>query len=328
MNKIQIFANTFKKAITTPNYYLEFIKAKSSFGYKYLTFLVFLHVLLITIFSTIFLTNLNTKTPEFVESLYSMIKQLYPEDLVVTVEKGEVSTNSNSLTNIKIPENKLYDLFSNELNELEKMELQASLNKYNLLVIDTNGKIENFRSYNTLILVTKNNISYISEADNSGITTFETVEIPKDSKKLIITNSIYQDIVEKINTEFLVKLSSFLKGLIISLALIWPILGTLITTFSYLFLLLIHSLFLKISNALMHKGYSYKELYKIGMLALTIPITLDTLFFVLWYFKIFVNSNIFLLPLIHFIVSTIVLYKLPAKEYKSKVITPEVVTNG
>lgn len=327
MNKIQIFANTFKKAVTTPSYYLEFIKAKSSFGYKYLTFLVFLHVLVITVLSTIFLFNLNTKTPKFVEGFYTVTKQLYPTDLIVTVDKGEVSTNSATPTIIKIPPEVVDMLFSKEMDTQEKMELQTELNKYNLLVIDTKGQVGDFNKYNTFALVTKNNISYIRKANETGINSYETVDIPKEGEKLVVTNAIYQGFVEQFNSEFLVKIPSFLRGLIVSIALVLPILGTIIIVSNYLFLLLIHALFLKISNALMHKGYSYKELYKIGTLALTIPITLDTLFFVAWYFGIFANSNILLLPFIHFVASTVVLFKIPKKQSTAQVITP-VVTNG
>ncbi|MCK9379426.1 MAG: DUF1189 domain-containing protein [Candidatus Moranbacteria bacterium] len=139
---MEIFSDI-KKSIYSPEYYqeLENKPLSSSFGY-YFKFSVILSVILSIIFSFVAFFAIKT----FTKTLIPEILEKYPQELEIKIQNGVASTNVAEPYFIKIP-----------ASDKDKVK-----DKENFLAIDTTSKvgIDDFEKYNTLLLLTKNNLVF------------------------------------------------------------------------------------------------------------------------------------------------------------------------
>ena len=171
MNPIKTFFYSLKKSLFEPKYYKDISQANFWFSFKYLWFLLFV----LTIFKGLFLGGQYLKSrpqiqPE-VNKLFAYAENFYPKGLELKIKNGQLTTNAK--------EPYVFDL--------EKNKQQT--NQRHMLIIDTKGSIENYPSYNSYVLATKNAVVYPSKSTNNQIEQ-TSVFYFRDLKRDITLNKI------------------------------------------------------------------------------------------------------------------------------------------
>ncbi len=253
MNKLKTFWRTFVKSFH-PSYYKDILKAKFSFSFKYLTFLLFVVSLVSVIVIAVGLFPLRSEIPGFIEKAKRVVTTAYPEKLVVGVKDHKL------ITNVKEP-------YFVDLPDTSK----------HLISVDTKGKVEDYGKYNAFVLVTENYLVVPQDSNSyESYRVYPLVDYLKDVPNGVILNKeVYQNLasqalpyVEKLPTYFAV-------GLVI-LVVLGPILGTVLILVWYMFYLLIFSPILLLVAKIMKKDLSYSQIYRLGMHAITLPILITT----------------------------------------------------
>jgi hypothetical protein len=179
------------------------------------------------------------------------VKDVYPDELVVTINDGIVSTNVEEPYMIPIPQGWKQDKMSEDV----------------LLVIDTKDafSLQQFNQFHTVAWVTKDAV--ITRGQNGKI------EI-QDLRGVNLTIS-EQEVMRWVDI-----ISPYFKFLLPILALLLFI-GMLIISGTVTIKLLIVALFVLLLGKLMKKGWNYKLAYKISLFAATLPFALDFLAIIL-----------------------------------------------
>lgn len=155
---MKTFFETFTKTIYNPVFYRSIAEAPLK---EALVFYVKVALFLATVMTIIFTIVLVPQGIRFVkERAPVLVKQYYPEQLVVKIDKGEVSVN--------VPEPYIVS---------NKAEMPQTLNEKpvkNLIVIDTRGDFESskFNEYDTFALLTKHEFA---TRDDNGKTTIQNL---------------------------------------------------------------------------------------------------------------------------------------------------------
>ncbi|QQS60835.1 MAG: DUF1189 family protein [Candidatus Moraniibacteriota bacterium] len=238
------FFTSLKKSFYNKEFYKEvphqsFLKSLAFFSKSIALLSVLVSLILISVFSYFLF---NGTVDRFMEES----QKIYPDELVLFINKGEVSLNQNEP--YEIP-------FSNPLPQGEQKNPLK-----NIAVIDTKNTptIELFREYQTLMIVGKNSIAIYDD----GLT-FETVEIPSEIQ-ITIDRFLVEELFEKV-THFLKKIG-FLIFLVAT-----PLLLFFFLFFGTLFYLLFATLFIWLVVKIKNLPYTYIQSYKIGMYLITLP---------------------------------------------------------
>src|SRR3989344_2786792 len=157
----EIFKNI-KKSIYSPGYYHELLAKPFSYSMKYyLLFAVLLSFIVALFFSLAATPELKLRLDESLEKAATS----YPAELKVEIKNGQVSTNVQEPYVVKMPE----DFKNNEeltINGSKPQDFQ------NLIVIDTKNDFSNvnqFTSYDTALLLTKDSIIYYNKEGGISI---------------------------------------------------------------------------------------------------------------------------------------------------------------
>jgi len=238
-----------KNSIYNKDYYKNIIFNESlRVSIKYLAKLCLLIALAGLIIFSFSIPDIGREIKNFV----SAVAQDYPEDLIISLNKGEVSINKEEPFFMAMPDNVLKD-----------EEKTSDLYKENLIVIDTTDdySLEKFNEYSTFFLLAKKEL--ITIRGNGGIEA-----LPLSKYKDIEINKSY--VVEK-EALFLNKYLPIIKILIfpfIYLALfIGLLVGSLISSLWYALLILIISKIKKID-------LSYRKSYQYALHAITLILIL------------------------------------------------------
>ena len=162
------FFNTLKSAVYDPEFYKRIPKIGlgSAIGYFFLLALIF------TVLNAVFLSNdLLRKAPEELKKAISEATSSYPEDLVVELNQGRVSTNTREPFFVPFPEGE---------TEVDGEDIN------NLLVIDTTTPYSaaQFEQYKTLIWVTQDSVFYRDSNEfqqrSIDLSEMENIKVDKD----------------------------------------------------------------------------------------------------------------------------------------------------
>jgi len=158
MSKIKTFFYVLARSFTSPSYYADVVKTSFWFSFKFFYFYFFLYSVAGTDF---FSKNIDT---------------LYPQELVVKIQNGEVSTNVSEPYIIS-----LFD-FKRIFDEMRVLGAKTP-DLVNLLVIDTKASVDDFTRLQTYALLTKD--KFIVYDDKGGyrvypLTDVSNVVIDKD----------------------------------------------------------------------------------------------------------------------------------------------------
>ena len=244
MTKVSTFIRTFWKSITSFSYYKEIAMAPMAFSFKYFVgFSFLLGALLTLLVSIVVVPPLTTAANRFEKR----VTILYPPDLVITIKNGELTTNASQPLRFPIP----FELFTDTPPAISDQKQTY------LATIDTDATAENFESYRSFVVATKNQI-IVSKSDND----FEVY--PLDPKiDTVITKATFTELIAKLVPW--IKASPFI--FIVVILLLFAILIPLSRLASLVFLTAPLVLIAK----LLHLSYGYKKIFQLGLHALTIP---------------------------------------------------------
>lgn len=258
MNSIKTFFYSLKKSLLDPNYYQDIAKASFGLSFKYLWFLLFILVFISgTILGGQYIKN-RPKIQPAVNKYMTYADRLYPPNLVLKFTNGQLSTN--------VKEPFVIDLGKNI----------QQINQKHFLIIDTKGSIENYLSYNTYILATKNAVVYPSKSDRGGVTQTSVFYFRNLNKNFTLNKRVYDSALNFIRP-YTLRAVLFVDLIVFMLLFFFLIFGSLFWAGAIMFGLLFLSFFIWLVSQIFKKGYSYQSLYKMSMHGVTWPILADEL---------------------------------------------------
>jgi len=253
--KLKTFFYTFKNSLLKPDYYREVLKAPFSFSLKYFLFLFsFLNFLTALTISLLLFQRVSPA----IKTLQTKTVEIYPQELKITIKKGQVSANVNQPYFIPLKA----DLFSGRIKQgLENHPIQ------NILVIDTQSSASEIDKYQTFALLTKDSIALRAENNEIRIHSLREIE------DLTINREKIAQLWEKI-APFL----SLIVPLISLLLLIF--LPLFRTAFKFAYLLVFSLLALAVAKIFKLK-INYRKALQLNLQAITVPTVIIALFEIL-----------------------------------------------
>lgn len=263
MRKLKVFFTSFKRSLTDTAYYQDVVKAKFSFSLKYLYLLMFIIALIRGVMLVPGMIMVITELPDIRATIDSAAAELYPEELVLTIEGGVLTTNV---------EEPYFVPFPGELDARVDGESYDSSNYSSLVAIDTEGSVGEYESYDSLILLTETSVVYPDDntADVGGYRVLPLREIQSD---LVIDKQFYDELIAKL-LPYLDYAPLVLSVLIVLLILVIPFFLASFYTVGRLFYLLITTLLLLVFVKVIKRDLKYSDIYRISMHTLTAPVIL------------------------------------------------------
>ena len=271
MKKLATFSHVFWNSISSFTYYHEVVKARFSFSFKYfLMFSFILGTLLTIIISVTFVPDVNA----FLRRFALRAPALYPNDLVITVKDGKLTTNVTEPLRFPVPLELLSDTPG----------VVSDQNQEYLVTIDTNAQINDYTKSNSLIFVTREQVVI---PDNDGV-----------GFRVYPISSFNDGTIDKATvTRLLDTLSPWYSFIVPVLIFILWFTLTVLLSMVRLISLGVLTLILRLPAFFMHLPLSYSKLFQIGLHALTLPTLIQILMtsFELYPPIPFFNSIVFLL---------------------------------
>ncbi|OGG16686.1 hypothetical protein A3D77_02900 [Candidatus Gottesmanbacteria bacterium RIFCSPHIGHO2_02_FULL_39_11] len=185
MSKLKTFFRSLYLSATNPSYYRDLLKTKFSFSLKYFFGLSLLLTLISTIvFSLILIPQIKTLE----QTLKTQADTFYPNDLVITLKNGKLSTNRKDPIVVTFP----FDTGENRKN----------------LVIDPTASISAMEKYQAGVLINEDSLSLIGE--NNQIRTYPLSDI----ENFTLNKSEFSKGVAMVE-KFLDALPAFLPGILL-----------------------------------------------------------------------------------------------------------------
>lgn len=247
MKILKTFGYAYYNSISSLSYYRDVLAAKTSFSLKYVLALGLIFTIITTANFTI---RIYPEIVAFVDKLPNEIAKIYPDELVVSGKNNEWFVNQPEPYAIEFP-------YKERFKELE------DLNMKNLVVFDKQGTMETFADYDTLILV-GNKLVYARD-NNNKISATPLTEIPEGSFTKQTLLNVVTEIMPTIKA--IIGVTPIIVGLLYLLA----------NTSMMVFYTLILALLLLLTSALFKKGLTYTEGLRVGLHAVTLPWTIQTL---------------------------------------------------
>ncbi len=250
MNQLKTFFYSLKRSLFEPEYYKDVAKARFWFSFKYLWFLLFI---LVFIKSFVFAGQYFKNRPHIqpgVNKLITYAENFYPKGLELKVRNGQLSTNAK--------EPYLFDI---EKSKADKHSL----------IIDTKGSIENYPSYNSYVLATKNAIVYPSKSENNRIGETSVFYFRDLKQDVTMNKKVYNDFLNIVRP-YSSKALFIVDYFFILFTLLFLVFGSLLWTGMAMFGLVFLTFFVWIVNLIFRKQFSYGSLYRMGIHAISWPI--------------------------------------------------------
>ena len=228
---------------------------------KYLYVLLLAVSFLFTLKIAIALIAARPAIGHFVESVKREVPALYPEELVLTLSGNTLSTNVEEPYSIALPASWKPDVPED-----------ADLPQH-LLTIDTNAHIEDFESYDSFVLATKTVIVMADREKGYRVMKLERLSDERGTAT-VMDRALYLKMVEQgfaVLSHLPLLLAIF--GVLFLFLFPFTMAGSLLLWM--LFYLLLATLFVWILAKIMKSPLGYKELYRLGVFALTLPILIS-----------------------------------------------------
>lgn len=256
MKKIKAFFYILTKSATSPAYYRDVVTTSLGFSIKYFLMLALVISLISGIISLVItLPKINQTFGNITED----VKNLYPRDLVVKVQDGQMSINQPEPYFIKFPGSEEFNSDLVKTDETEKAEMPE-----NLLVFDAAGTLDSLDTYKTLILINKTNI-LTKNPNSEKIEAYPLKDLPNGE----FSKDTFAKLMDKL--QVFVRLIPYLYFAIISVFLF-------LYNFVYRFLYaLIVGVMLWILGAMLNTQLTYTKNLKIALHALTLPMIIETI---------------------------------------------------
>jgi hypothetical protein len=257
MNPFKTFFYSFKKSLLETKYYDEVAKVNFWFSFKYLFCLLFLITFIkMLIFSGFYLGARSFIQPG-VNKVINYAQTIYPNDFKISIKNGQLVTNIKEPYVLDIKDNKIEG-------------------KRHFLIIDTKGNIENYPSYDSYILATRNAVVYPSKSSKNEVGETSIFYFNNIKKNISLDKKTYDKFINMVKP-YSSKAHLFVDWAVLALSPFALIFGSLFWTIGTLFCLVFLTFFVWLVNLLFKKQYSFGSLYKMGIHASTWPIVIGIL---------------------------------------------------
>jgi hypothetical protein len=249
MQKLKTFWYSFQNTLLNPSYYQEIAKARYWFSFKYLFFLLVCLSLVRTVQLGTAYSLVRDKIPSYISIGKTELLKLYPKELELRISNGKLYTNVEEPYTVEIPA-----VFGDNLEK-------------HLLVIDTEGKADDYLKYNTLVLATRQAVVY-PEKQQGDRTTTQMYYFSELKRSLYIDYSLYKKGIDAMGP-YLDKLPRVVDITVIVGLILLPIFGGLLWTSGTLFGLVFFTAIVWVIEKIVKTSYGYKTLYRMGMHGVT-----------------------------------------------------------
>ncbi len=243
------FIEHIQKSIYSPSYYREILTRPASHSWKYYGSLaMFLSVVMTIITSLPLVPRLNT----FLAQLPEKVIAHYPHDLRVDIAKGIVSTTVSEPYFVN---------FNGATSTL------ASTSSLGLVVIDTKSEvnIERFRAYNSIFWLSSNAV----------------VALDKDDSLRTVVLSEMTGTIDRVHVRLWLSEVTPYFVFLPPIFVLLIFLGLMVTFLAMLGYLLLDALLVFLLGKLLKQNWSYKDAYRLSLHAVTLPVLLSSVFYLL-----------------------------------------------
>jgi hypothetical protein len=270
MRAIKTFFDEIRKSLVDFPFYREVAARPLSSAMRYVYWVSFLFTLVTGLLTASQMLASRQTFNAFIDKAVIELPELYPQDLVITIQDGKLSTNGQEPYVFVMP---------------EKIASEAETEMpVNLLVIDTKARAEDFEDYQTFFLVTERAVVYPREVNaRKDLTTGETTYASEisfftfdDIDEFQFNRASYDAIAQTL-LPFLKVAKPIYLWIIISFMTILPFLGAGFIMLGYMLYLLVMTLLVWVISRIVSTQWTYKQLYKMSMFGLTLPMFLDFL---------------------------------------------------
>ncbi|TSC59087.1 MAG: Uncharacterized protein Greene041619_109 [Candidatus Peregrinibacteria bacterium Greene0416_19] len=262
MQTIQRFFERVWLSMTRPSSYKELLGKPFASGAWYLYWFLFLTSLISIVPASLALFAAAPAAGGFVDELKADVRALFPSELTVTVEDGEVRTNVQEPYYIDMPE-RWKNAMEKHRNANEDKDKSEEFQ--HLVAIDTAASAEDYPRYQSLALVTARSIIFRDK--NGG---YRVQPIGKEVT-MMINRQRYQEMTGKV-LPYLEYATGFIVAGGIFLLLLAPFAAAGFRLAGYLIYLLVTSVLLFWLGLIMKKKILYADLYKLSFYGLSLPI--------------------------------------------------------
>lgn len=245
------FAMTVWRAVTdAPSYVSDFAARRGGSAVGYLYFLCVTLAFFMLLPFAVGMAVVAPQSRSFADEQLNILDGWYPDDLVVTISGGILTTNQNNPVILDVP---------------PEWETNDHPDWSHFIVIDTEGSIDEFAQADTFVLFTST--AAVARDDDGTLRVFQFAEMDGE-EPLTIDNDLVTGGIDSVRaiTPSLPWIMALLVALFL-LALPWIVGGAL--WLGNLLFLLWASLVVWACSASMGRGLRYGALYKIGAFGVT-----------------------------------------------------------
>ncbi len=267
MNAIKRFFRTVLDSASKPQSYNQRLREPSSRALGYLYWLLVCSMAVTTLWLAIGYIAARPDIQTFITETQSQIPDFYPAELVLTLSGGTLSTNAEE-PYVFDPAFWTSDLVGDFAEEGEEMPTH-------FITIDTQGSIEAYEEYDTLVLLTADKAMFPDEDGGMRVMPWTDVQNPEKKESLdspFIVNKELYDEGAKAFMPF-VKAAPFVIDIaVLCIMLLLPLIGAGFLWLWMLLYLAVFTLPVWALSGLMGRRLSYGKIWQISLFGLTLPL--------------------------------------------------------
>lgn len=244
MKKLTAFWYILKRSLLDPTYYHELAKVKFMFSYKYLWLLLTFLMLIRTVQFGVEYSVFRPKLPAMIQSVKKEIYAFYPQGLELRISNGKLYTNVEEPYVIDAPKS------------------WGDFGQKHLIVIDTSATVEDYPSYNTFVLATRNAAVYPEQ--RNGRTSTQIYYFNQIKRSVYVDRDTYVRMLTQL--EPYVKKIPFIVDVVVGVVLVlMPLFGGLFWASGILLGLVFKTAIVWLLAKVVRAQYGYRSLFKMGM---------------------------------------------------------------
>ena len=249
MTKFKTFFYSFYRSISSFSYYRDIVKTPKSFSYQYFFFMMFLLVVGMTVMIGIPITK---EVPKLLTRGQEYARTLFPDDLQIEVKDGKLAINQPEPFVIPIPVELATDL----------PVAVSDQNRINLFTYTKDAQIDDFDTYQTLILANQSTI--MVRSDQGDIRAYPI----KEMENFTITKPLIDMLLNTI--------TPYLKHVVpLMISVLFIVLLIFVPLFKLLSVLFLSIFTMVIGKAIMGLTLPYSKYVQIGLHAITLPLLVE-----------------------------------------------------
>jgi hypothetical protein len=247
MKKLKAFAYILKKSLTSLEYYKDVIKTELGFSIKYLASLAFILAIIVTVKISIF------STPKIQSALKTGMedaREIFPKDLIITAESGQITINQPEPYAIPFPEEYTANLEETATEAFPK----------NIVVFDSDGTLNDMATYETLALVNNTNLLL---QNTTKTEVYPLNDMPDGQLTYDRVSQNVNDVIDLLKYTPLIIFVAVLVGLMIYYVGIRA------------FYLVFVALILMVIGLLQKQKHPFQDYYQVALHTMTLPLLLE-----------------------------------------------------